>query len=287
MKQDIVDKLRGVGGIESGILYSRRSMLNEAADLIGSLRSRAEKAEAALNECQRQAVKDGNEIARLKAWQDGAISCREAEEARISDYKDAKTRAEATCEKALFVFSALKSPFGYDNQMKDHDVQKIDHALNAAREDCDQLRNLADRLKLEAQGHAMEARTANGTIAECYQLVTGGKGEPGNWHGAEPVRQYVARMEATCEKLEAERDEARADQQQALDLCAAAVDDYNDALATCEKLAKALEPFANEATSYDPPEGDDRDVAWASDFTIGALRVALSCLSEYRKEASE
>jgi len=38
--QDIVDKLRGVGGIESGILYSRRSMLNEAANTIESLRSR-------------------------------------------------------------------------------------------------------------------------------------------------------------------------------------------------------------------------------------------------------
>jgi hypothetical protein len=52
---------------------------------------------------------------------------------------------------------------------------------------------LAERLKLEAQSHAMEARTANSTINEIYQIVSGGKGEPGNWHGAEPVR---AKLEA-------------------------------------------------------------------------------------------
>src|SRR5690606_19977461 len=52
---------------------------------------------------------------------------------------------------------------------------------------------LAERLKLEAQSHAMEARTANSTIHEIYQIVSGGKGEPGNWHGAEPVR---AKLEA-------------------------------------------------------------------------------------------
>jgi Lar family restriction alleviation protein len=50
---------------------------------------------------------------------------------------------------------------------------------------------MADRLKLEAQCHAQEARTANATIAEIYQLCSGGKGEPGNWHGAEPVRALL------------------------------------------------------------------------------------------------
>ncbi|MEZ2132526.1 MULTISPECIES: hypothetical protein [unclassified Sinorhizobium] len=58
-----------------------------------------------------------------------------------------------------------------------------------------------DALKLEAQGHAMEARTANHTIAECYQAVTGGKGEPGNWSGANPVREYVTRSEAERDGL--------------------------------------------------------------------------------------
>lgn len=52
---------------------------------------------------------------------------------------------------------------------------------------------LAERLKREAQFHASEARTANSTIYEIYQVVSGGRGEPGNWHGAEPVR---AKLEA-------------------------------------------------------------------------------------------
>lgn len=51
---------------------------------------------------------------------------------------------------------------------------------------------LIERLKQEAEIHAQEARTANHTIAEIYQVVSGATGEPGNWHGAEPVRQLMA-----------------------------------------------------------------------------------------------
>lgn len=57
------------------------------------------------------------------------------------------------------------------------------------------LQVLAERLKLEAQSHAQEARTANATIAEIYQAVTGKTGEPGNWHGAEPVRAEIRRLQ--------------------------------------------------------------------------------------------
>lgn len=35
------------------------------------------------------------ELRSLQAWQRGAISCREAEEARIADYKDRLARAES------------------------------------------------------------------------------------------------------------------------------------------------------------------------------------------------
>lgn len=55
---------------------------------------------------------------------------------------------------------------------------------------------LADRLKLEAQCHAGEARAANSTIYEIYQVLSGSKGEPGNWNGAEPARAYVAASQA-------------------------------------------------------------------------------------------
>lgn len=59
-----------------------------------------------------------------------------------------------------------------------------------------ELESLSERLKQEAQIHAQEARTANSTIAEIYQACSGATGEPGNWHGAEPVRRRIAELEA-------------------------------------------------------------------------------------------
>lgn len=41
-----------------------------------------------------------------------------------------------------------------------------------------------------------EACAANATIAEIYQICSGGKGEPGNWNGAEPVRRKLAELNA-------------------------------------------------------------------------------------------
>lgn len=51
-----------------------------------------------------------------------------------------------------------------------------------------------DRLRLEAQIHAQEARTQRATVHEIYQVVTEGKGEPGDWHGARPVREAFERL---------------------------------------------------------------------------------------------
>lgn len=61
-------------------------------------------------------------------------------------------------------------------------------ALDAADE-------LNARLKLEAQCHAQEARTANATVHEIYQVISGATGEPGNWNGADPVKAYVAKAQ--------------------------------------------------------------------------------------------
>ena len=63
--------------------------------------------------------------------------------------------------------------------------------------------DLHERLKMEAQGHAQEARTANATIAEIYRLCSDGTGEPGNWHGAEPVRRKIAALRAERDALRA------------------------------------------------------------------------------------
>jgi len=43
----------------------------------------------------------------------------------------------------------------------------------------------------QAQMWKQEARCANDTIAQIYRLCTGGRGEPGNWNGAEPVRKLL------------------------------------------------------------------------------------------------
>lgn len=70
-------------------------------------------------------------------------------------------------------------------------------ALEALSRRAEAAEALAERLKMEAQIHAGEARTANATIAEIYQLCTGATGEPGNWHGAEPVREMIAASRGT------------------------------------------------------------------------------------------
>lgn len=58
----------------------------------------------------------------------------------------------------------------------------------------------AEACEQQARIHAQEARTANTTIGEIYQLCSGATGERGNWNGADPVRRVIA-----------ERDQLRAD----------------------------------------------------------------------------
>jgi chromosome segregation ATPase len=98
----------------------------------------------------------------------------------------------------------------------------------------------------------------------------------------------IESLRSRAENAEAERDEARADQQQALDLCAAAVDDYNDALATCEKLAKALDQCQRAlASMIDPSCIAQTTVIYAFATATTAEATARHVLSEYRKEASD
>ncbi len=60
---------------------------------------------------------------------------------------------------------------------------------------------LTARLQSEAEIHAQEARTHRATVHEIYQIVTGKTGEPGNWNGAEPVRQRIKELEAERDRL--------------------------------------------------------------------------------------
>lgn len=61
---------------------------------------------------------------------------------------------------------------------------------------------LYEACKQQAQIWKQEARCANDTIAQIYQRVTGAKGEPGNWNGAEPVKALVAERDALRAEVE-------------------------------------------------------------------------------------
>lgn len=80
------------------------------------------------------------------------------------------------------------------------DIPLLISALEAEKKRADEAEALVERLKLEARCHAGEARTANATIAEAYQAVTVGTGEPGNWHGAEPIKAELTRLREENER---------------------------------------------------------------------------------------
>jgi len=58
-----------------------------------------------------------------------------------------------------------------------------------------------ENLKFQAEGWTQEARTQKATVHEIYQLVSGATGEHGDWHGAEPVRAYIAAAKADAERM--------------------------------------------------------------------------------------
>ncbi len=65
-----------------------------------------------------------------------------------------------------------------------------------------------------------------------------------------------------------------------------AADEISSLKALCDEMAKALEPFAEEADCYDPDDGDNDATPWAvpSRFKIRDLRTARSKVAAYRKE---
>lgn len=76
-----------------------------------------------------------------------------------------------------------------------------DARIEALLADRDRLRDLVDRLKLEAQIHAGEARCQTATVHECYQAASGATGERGTWHGANPVRERIEALEADRDRM--------------------------------------------------------------------------------------
>lgn len=128
--------------------------------------------------------------------------------------------------------------------------------LESLQREKEELRNLADRLKQEAQIHSMEARGANATVNEIYQIISGGKGEPGNWRGAKPVREYVEAAKGEILRLETELALSKP------------VYSRRQIEARVKVLEAALKPFAEymgdhfDKDNHGDPLPDDLGVGW-------------------------
>lgn len=108
-----------------------------------------------------------------------------------------------------------------NSEIEAHDATKfalVDANVQVAeaRREVERLRDLVESVKLEARLHSGEARCHRSTVHSIYQIVTGAKGEPGNWHGAAPICEAFG-------KLESELAEAR----RALDLCTESENEYH------------------------------------------------------------
>jgi hypothetical protein len=78
------------------------------------------------------------------------------------------------------------------------------------------------QLIIQAQSHALEARAQRATVHEVNQVVSGARGEKGDWNGAIPVRDRIAELTARAEKAEAkvkELEQERAVASSMLDVC--------------------------------------------------------------------
>jgi len=130
---------------------------------------------------------------------------------------------------------------GLNNNAKAFDahIMRAYSLISRLALDLDAARDLNSRLQQEAGIHAQEARTANATIAEIYQLISGKTGEPGNWHGAEPVRKYVENVHQQISRIRksakaisedlGEGDKVLCHQSQILHACAVAYPEWKEA----------------------------------------------------------
>jgi hypothetical protein len=84
---------------------------------------------------------------------------------------------------------------------RDAEITRLRAELAAANERAVEAEGLAERLLMEAQHHAGEARCHKSSLHEAYQACSGATGEPGNWHGANPVRDAIATLTAERDGL--------------------------------------------------------------------------------------
>ncbi|MBO9108791.1 hypothetical protein J5288_08750 [Agrobacterium sp. S2/73] len=161
----------------------------------------------------------------------------------------------------------------YDEEKKVADViVALTERIGTLESENDRLRTLTSDLRLQAQTHAMEARGANSTIAEIYQIISGGKGEPGNWRGAKPVREYVEAAKGEILRLETELALSKP------------VYSRRQIEARVKALEEALKPFAEymgdhfDKDNHGKPLPDDLGVGWIY-LTHADFRTARTALA--------
>ncbi|MGB1951678.1 MAG: hypothetical protein ACPHQ9_12975 [Marinobacter sp.] len=75
-------------------------------------------------------------------------------------------------------------------------ISELEHLLEFAQKEIDELRARADACQQEAKIWKQEARTQSAIVAEIYQELTGKTGEPGDWNGARPLKPAILRKQA-------------------------------------------------------------------------------------------
>mgnify|MGYP000023531332 CR=1 FL=1 len=99
---------------------------------------------------------------------------------RVQNYLDSWDTPESPAPHEDWVFIYRKAAAAWQSQLAERD-------------------GLIERLKQEAQAHAMEARAHRSTVHECYQAVGAQKG---NWNGATPIVDAVAGYKKRIAELE-------------------------------------------------------------------------------------
>lgn len=59
-----------------------------------------------------------------------------------------------------------------------------------------------DAILQQAKQWKMEAKTQGAIVKEIYQAITGAAGEPGDWNGAEPVKEVIAERDALKARID-------------------------------------------------------------------------------------
>jgi hypothetical protein len=159
-----------------------------------------------------------------------------------------------------------------------------------------EIREENDRLKGEKSLHSADAKTAWAECDELRKAIDSAEIE----HGLTSEGNLWRFWSAKAKELAAKNAELEADEQRALDLCAAAVDDYNNALASCEAMAKALErscialsdwihTYASEFCHEDKVAEAKARIMEAGTlaYVAGVQEQNYTALAEYRKEKGE